>query len=274
MRKFTLIAMLLGVVMLAGCTGDDPAGPGGTLANVTNFAISDASAGTSVVLTWTAVASNGPDAIDGYKIYFNEDAATFVDGDLVGTIPDGTTTYTHAASSAGYYGIIAYEGDDTSEDYALINDLPNYCPSYTIWNNHAPEEAHSGFAFGPTVGTTGLAASGPFATQKDMYCYDGDVDEIPWLYAGDYGVWGNGHATDFYEHATGFATPTGGSWDNGAMGVGDVVFAELYDGYWVKIYVTALPHYTGGSANAYGITFAYDWQPINGLELFTTASQP
>jgi len=273
MRKITLIAMLLGVIMLAGCTGDDPSGPGGTLADVTNFAVSATSAGTSVVLTWTAVASNGTDAIDGYKIYFNEDAATFVEGDLVGTIPDGTTTYTHAASSAGYYGIIAYEGDNTSENYATTDDLPNMISSaYTIWNNHAPATSHSGFIFGMTSGTTCLASSG----NHDMYCYDGGQGNLTWLYSGDYGTFGDGNNTNFYEHASSFASPGSGPWNPpaGPMVVGDVIFAELYDGYWAKIYVIALPHYTGGTDNAYGIEFYYDIQPIQGLELFTTASQP
>jgi len=272
MRKISLVTMLLGVVLLAGCTGDDPSGPGGTLPDVTGFAINEtASGGTTVVLQWNAVTTDGTDAIDGYKIYFRADeSGTWTE---VGDVPDGTLTYSHAASSAGYYGILAYEGEDTSENYATVDDMPNLISSsYTIWNNHAPATAHSGFIFGATSGTTCLASQGG----HDMYCYDGGQGNLTWLYSGDYGTFGGGNDTNFYEHASGYATPGSGPWNPpaGPMAVGDVIFAELYDGYWVKIYVTALPHYTGGTTNAYGITFFYDFQPIEGLELFTTDSQP
>jgi hypothetical protein len=266
MRKLTLIGMLLGVVMLAGCTGDDPSGPGGTLADITGFTISDASSGTTVVLNWTASTED----IDGYQLNIREDVNTGT-WTHVATIPAGTTTYSHTATFAGEYGIIAYTSSDSSANYATDNDLPNMISSsYTIWNNHAPATAHSGFIFGLTSGTTCLASQGG----HDIYCYDGGQGNLTWLYSGNYGTFGGGNDTNFYEHASSFASPGSGPWNPpaGPMVVGDVIFAELYDGYWVKMYVTALPHYTGGTDNAYGIEFYYDIQPIQGLELFTTDS--
>ena len=273
MKKLSLIVLVVGIMLAAGCTGDDPSGPGGDLAPVTGFAIDEnASGGTSVVLVWDAV-TDGPDAIDGYKLYIRNAVGsgswTVVDE----AIPAGTTTYSHAATYAGEYGIIAYEGENTSSSTATCNDMPNFIPdSYTIWNNHAPATAHSGFIFGATSGQTVLAGQGG----HDMYCYDGGQSNYTWLYAGDYGTFGGGFDTDFYEHASSYGMPGAGPWNpaTGPMVVGDVIFAELYDGYWVKIYVTALPHYEGGTDNAYGITFYYDFQPIEGLELFSTAQTP
>ena len=245
---------------------------GGYIPDVTGFEIDDASSGTTVILVWNAVTSNSPEAIDGYRLYMREfvGSGTWYE---IALIPASATTYTHAATLAGEYGIVAIDGDDVSANVAVCNDMPNFISSsYTIWNNHAPAPEHNGFIFGATSGQTCIAGLGG----HDVYCFDGGWGSYTWLYAGDYGPFGGGYDTDFYEHASGYSMPGAGPWEPaaGPMVVGDVIFAELYDGYWVKIYVTALPHYEGGTDNAYGITFYYDWQPINGLELFTTDSQP
>ncbi len=268
MKKLTLIALMLGVILMTGCEGDDPVGPGGNLADVTGFAIDAASTGQTVVLTWNAV-TDGAAEIDGYKLWFKEDnEGNYTE---IADIAVGTTTYSHTATAAGGYAIEAYKGDDTSSNLAKVTTMPTMISStYTIWNNHAPADTHSGFIFGSSAGTTGSASSTSFA--QDVYCYDGGQGNYTWLYSGDYGTFGNGHATAMYDHSTNFATPAGSNWNHGAMVVGDVIFGELYDGYWVKVYVDALPHYEGGSTNAYGIQFYYDFQPIQGLELFTTDS--
>ena len=71
MRKITLLVLALGVVLMTGCEGDDPVGPGGTLPDVTGFAVdAAASTGQTVVLNWTVVQTKGSDAIDGYKLWF------------------------------------------------------------------------------------------------------------------------------------------------------------------------------------------------------------
>ena len=142
-----------------------------------------------MVLNWTASTED----IDGYQLNIRE-----TEGGAwthVATIPAGTTTYSHAATFAGEYGIIAYTSTDSSANYATDNDLPNLISSsYTIWNNHAPATAHSGFIFGLTSGTTCLASSG----DHDMYCYDGGQGNLTWLYSGDYGTFGGGNDTNFY----------------------------------------------------------------------------
>lgn len=241
---------------------------GGGVPDVTGFEVDDAASnGQTVVLNWIAVTTDCPADIDGYKLYFREDnEGTYFE---IADIDAGTTTYSHTASSAGGYAIEAYEGDDVSANVATANTLPILITAtYTIWNNHCPADSHGGFIFGQTSGTTGSAPSTSFA--QDIYCYDNGQGNFTWFFSGDYGTFGNGNHTDMYEHASGYSMPTGSGWTYGGMIVGDVIFGELFNGYWVKIYVDALPHYEGGTANAYGIQFYYDYQPIQGLYLFTT----
>lgn len=267
MRKFTLMVLALGVVLMAGCEGDDPVGPGGTLNDVTGLAVDAASVGQTVVLTWDAYQEKGPEAIDGYRLFFHENATgTYLE---IADIAAGTTTYSHTASAAGMYAIEAYEGENTSANVDETHTLPTLVEdTYTIWNNHAPADTHSGFMFGATSGTTGSAASAAFP--QDVYCYDGGQGNLTWLYSGDYGTFGNGHHTDMFDGTA--SMPTSNAWSHGAMVVGDVIFGELSTGYYVKVYIDALPLYVGGTSNAYGIQFYYDYQPIQGLYLFTTAT--
>ncbi len=67
------------------------------------------------------------------------------------------------------------------------------------------------------------------------------------------------------------AAPGGTWWDNGYIVDGDVIFAELWDGYFVKILVDDIPNHAQQPIS-YGITFHYEWQSIQGLSLFTTNS--
>ncbi|MCK4670907.1 MAG: Ig-like domain repeat protein [Candidatus Aegiribacteria sp.] len=265
MKKLGLLVLVAGIILMAGCAGDDPSGPTGDLPNVSNVAIGSASVGKTVVLTWDAI--TGTD-IDGYKVYFK------TDGEGTGNeIADVTTnTYTHDASSAGTYVVKAYEGDNYSAgDSNVATTMPTFIqPLYTIWNNHAPEDEHSGIQFEEDGATTGLA-SGSF--DQDLYCYDGGSNCYTWLYSGDYGTFGNGSPTDMWDHSSNYAYPGEGPWVYGAIeDVGDVIFAELSDGHYIKIYIEALPHFTGGTDNAWGIELYYDYQPIEGLYLFTTDS--
>jgi hypothetical protein len=241
MKKLGLLVLVAGIILMAGCAGDDPSGPTGDLPNVSNVAIGSASAGKTVVLTWDAI--TGTD-IDGYKVYFK------TDGEGTGNeIADVTTnTYTHDASSAGTYVVKAYKGDNYSAgDSNVATTMPYFINAdYTIWNNHAPDTTHSGIQFGSTAATTGSD-----------------------------GTFGNGSHTDMYNRANAsYAYPDDSyAWNNGKIEVvGDVFFAKLSNGYYIKIYIKALPHFPGGSDNAWGITLYYDYQPIQGLYLFSTDS--
>ena len=65
MKKLGLMMLVAGIILMAGCAGDDPAGPGGTLADVAGVAIGTASTGQSIAITWTALTD-----VDGYKVWF------------------------------------------------------------------------------------------------------------------------------------------------------------------------------------------------------------
>ena len=264
MKKLGLIVLVAGIILMAGCAGDDPSGPGGTLPTVTGLEVLTTSSGVTVNLSWTAVSGT---TIDGYEVYFKSDGEGEW-GTAITTVTE--TTYSHTADNAGTYSVRAYDGDNYSENYAIdVTTMPTFIsPLYTIWNNHAPADEHSGIIFGATAATTGLAGSTSF--DQDIYCYDGEQGSYTWFYSGDHAPFGNGSHTDMYEHASNFAYPTGSAWEAGAMVVGDVIFAELSNGHYIKIYVDALPHYEGGTSNAYGITLYYDYQPIQGLYLFST----
>ncbi|MCD4701679.1 MAG: fibronectin type III domain-containing protein, partial [Candidatus Aegiribacteria sp.] len=127
MKKLGLMILVAGIILMAGCAGDDPAGPSGTLADVTGLAIGSSSAGRDVVLSWTAVSD-----VDGYYVYFR--ATTTADWTQVGDVTG--TTYTHTASSAGYYTAKAYKGSDTSTNNSNVEDtMPFESSTYTIYDN-------------------------------------------------------------------------------------------------------------------------------------------
>jgi len=131
-KKLLVSALVLGMIVMSGCAGDDPEGPEGDLPIVQDLAIGAASAGNSIVLTWSAV-----EGVDGYRVYFRE--TTGGSWAEVGDV--ATTTYTHTAMAAGYYTVMAYEGENTSEGYATeVNTLPNIITTvYTIYDNYALE---------------------------------------------------------------------------------------------------------------------------------------
>lgn len=264
MKKLGLLVLVAGIILMAGCAGDDPSDPGGTLSTVTGLEILATSSGRTVNLSWTAVT----DDIDGYEVYFKSNGTG--EWDDITTVTG--TTYSHTADNAGDYSVRAYKDENFSENYATEKTtMPIFIsPLYKIWNNHAPDWEHSGILFEDDGATTGLA-SGTF--DQDLYCYDGGGSCYTWLYSGDYGTFGNGSPTDMWDHSSNYAYPGDGPWVYGAIeNVGDVIFAELSDGHYIKIYINALPHYEGGSDNAWGIELYYDYQPIEGLYLFTTDS--
>jgi hypothetical protein len=236
---------------------------GGTLPDVTGLQIDQASIGRDVVLTWIAVSD-----VDGYYVYFRETAST--NWTQVGDVME--TTFTHTATSSGYYSVKAYKGTSTSTNYSnIVDTMPNQIQAtYTIWDNHAPADEHSGVIFGATVGQTGLAPSISFI--QDIYCYDGGWTQSPCgFYSGDVAPFGNGNHTDMSAASSVFGYPTEFWWVTGYIVPGDVIFCELSEGHYVKVYINSVPQYPTQPA-AYGIVFHYDYQPIEGLYLFTTES--
>ncbi len=265
MKKLGLLVLVAGIVLMAGCAGDDPAGGGGgNLDNVAGVAISANSAGRNVVITWTALTD-----VDGYKVWFKSTASA--DWAEVGDVT--SNTYTHVAGNSGYYVVTAYKGSDTSAGNSnQVDTMPNQISAtYTIWDNHAPVDEHSAFIFGATAGTTGSAIATSFV--QDIYCYDGSWSQSPCgFYSGNAAPFGTGVLTNMISAGTTFGYPSGSSWwTDGYINAGDVIFAELDNGCFVKVYVHSVPQHTVQPLS-YGIVFYYDYQPIEGLYLFTTES--
>lgn len=240
------------------------------LPTVTGLTIDEAlSEGVSVVLYWDPV----PGEVDGYMIYFKANADE--KWAYVGDVAD--TTFTHEASCAGYYSVKAYLGSEFSEDYSNIAiTIPNVVSTlYTIWNNLAPANEHSGFIFGEMSGMTGYASSTSFI--QDMYCFDGNWPMSPvGFFSGASPPFGNGNETMMFacgdQGWTNLGAAPGGTytwWVTGYIIWDDVIFAQLDDGYYVKIYVVDIPQHPDQSLS-YGITFHYEYQCINGLALFKT----
>jgi len=268
MKKLGLLVLVAGIVLMAGCAGDDPAGPSGTLADVTGLTIGTTSAGRDVVLTWTAVAD-----VDGYYVYFR--ATTSTDWTQVGDVT--ATTYTHTASSAGYYTVKAYEGANTSANNSnVVDTMPiDDTTTYTIYDNYSPATSHSAFIFGNSVGggQTGLASNTSFV--QDIYAWDlnkGNTDV--WLLSGNYGTYGNGHQSYMLESSqAGYCTAyPSGQWYGESFRLytsDDRVFVYLYDGLYAKIYNLSI---TADPASAHGtiVSFSYEIQLIAGLTLFTS----
>ncbi len=183
--------MAVMVAAIAGCAGDDDPSGAGSLAVVTDLQLDASSAGTSIVLVWSEV-----DGVDGYKVYFQEDATG--NWEEVGT--SSTTGFTHDATSAGHYSVKAYKGDDMSSDFATpVSTMPNIITqTFTIYDNNSALD--SGFFFGKSAAqsSTGQAQSTDF--KQDIYAYDdtkGDMQVS--LYSGAFGEFGNGYVSYFQE---------------------------------------------------------------------------
>ncbi len=275
MKKLLVSALVLGMIVMSGCAGDDPEGPEGTLPIVQDLAIGAASAGNSIVLTWSAV-----EDVDGYTVYFRETAS----GSWTEVGDVATTTFTHVASAAGYYTVMAYEGEDTSEGYATeVNTLPNVITTvYTIYDRWSPADKPSAFQFGANGGQTGMAGS---SFEKDIYAWDEqtDGDTIVRLYSGTYGPYAGG--SSYGGNPTYMADPDGtygycseygtGSWyenyplyesDSAVFCAlpfsgGDVIYVKMFD-----LNIAPDPDSNRGTM----VSFQYEYQPLANITVFTS----
>jgi hypothetical protein len=271
MKKISLLFMAVMIAVLAGCAGDTT-DPTGDLPTVQQLVLDATSTGRTIVLTWSAVT----ESIDGYKIYFKADAA----GSFVEVGESTTTTYTHTATVAGTYAVMAYQGTNYSAAYSNeVSTMPNIiATTYTIYDNYSPADKPSGFIFGPSSGQTGSAASPSFV--QDIYAYDeskGDADV--WLYSGNFGTFGNGNQSYFQEPlANGYCDPSGVWYSTSyRLLTGDsVVFVELPwnsgQSAYVKMYdITVAPD--PDSNNGTMVSFKYEYQSeILGLTVFTSSN--
>ena len=266
MKKLGLMVLVAGIVLMAGCAGDDPAGPSGTFGDVSNLQISAASAGRDIVLTWDAV-----DDADGYVVYYSTDQSNWTEGADV-----TTTTATHTADRAYYYTVKAYQGSNFSENNSnIVNTLPvDDTATYTIYDNYSPADKHSGFIFGTSQGggQTGLASSTSFA--QDIYAWDlSKGDDDVWFLSGNYGTYGNGNQTyiQIPDQAGYCNVYPNGTWygqDFEIYTSDERLFCYLYDGLYAKIYnLEVAPD--PDSPNGTMVSFSYEIQLLDGVTVFT-----
>ena len=273
MKKLGILFMAVMIAAIAGCAGDDSTGEGGTLTTVQGLEIDDTSTGRTVVLVWNGIS----DDIDGYEIYFKADGT----GSWVVGGTSTTTTFTHNATVAGTYAVRAYKGDNYSENYSNeVSTMPSIVNvTYSIYDQYAPADYHSGFIFGENAGQTGLAGSTSFA--QDIYAYDdvskGDNDVS--LYSGNQGTYGNGNASYFQLPQSGVYgnCDPNGTWYNVSLDLltsDSVIFVELPyqsgNSAYVKMYgLQITPEPT--SNNGTEVSFMYEYQSNDlGLTLFTS----
>ena len=256
--KKTLFAIAATAIVIVGC-GSDPSTPTGTLPQVTGLTVVDSlCGGTTVFLSWNSV-----DSVTGYRVYYDESGIGF--WDELEAVEDTFTT--HDADRSYFYTILAFEGTDTSEDYAdPCNTRPNDCGYYILWDNYASTDSVNAIIFGETTGVTGRAEDTTFV--QNAYVYDGGWAQSPvGLYSGDAGVWGNGNSTPFVKSNSGLLAPEVGYEDSLFLIDNDIVYGITPDSHYVKLFIDEIEEdlLVPGS---YCIKFWYQYQPIPNLRLF------
>lgn len=275
MRKLSIVFMAVLIAAIAGCAGDDSSGDTGTLTTVQDLQLDDTSTGRTVVLTWSEIA----DDIDGYKIYFKADGT----GTWADAGESNTTSYTHNAVVAGHYAVKAYKGDNYSENFSNeVSTMPMvFSGTYTIYDQFAAADKHSGFIFKTNsgdYGVTGLAGQENFS--QDMSAYDdsnkGDFNVS--LYSGSE-QYTNGNPSFFQVPASGVygnCDPSGNWYISKEIYTGDsVLFVKLpYDvgpAAYAKIYNLTIGEEP--TANGTSVSFSFEYQPNTlGLTLFTSTA--
>ena len=259
MKPLFVSSMLAAALLIAGC-GSDPSTPTGTLPQVTGLTVVDSlCGGTTVFLSWSPV-----DSVTGYRVYYDESGAGF--WDELEAVEDTFTT--HDADRAYYYTVLAFEGVDTSEDYAdPVHTRPNDCGYYILWDNYASTDSVNAIIFGETSGVTGRAEDENFV--QSAYIYDGGWAQSPvGIYSGAAGVWGNGMATPFVKSNSALVAPEVGYEDSLFLIDDDIVYGMTPDSHYVKIFVDAIEVDTLAPETSYCVKFWYQYQPVPSLRLF------
>jgi hypothetical protein len=256
--KWILSGSLL--LLLVAC-GSNPSTPEGTLPKVEGLTVVDSlCGGTTVFLSWNSV-----DSVVGYRIYYDESGLGW--WDELKSVTDTFTT--HDADRAYYYTVLAFTGDDTSEEYAdRVHTRPNDCGMYILWDNHADPDSDNAIIFGETSGLMGRADDTSFV--QNVYAYDAGWAASPiGLFSGDAGVWGNGVATPLVKSNDALLAPEAGYEDSLHIIEDDFVYCLMPDSHYVKVWVEEIAEDTTTTDTTYYAKMWYQYQPIEGLRLFT-----
>ncbi|MBD3370425.1 hypothetical protein GF402_08710 [Candidatus Fermentibacteria bacterium] len=248
------------LLLLVAC-GTNPSTPEGTLPKVEGLTVVDSlCGGNTVFLSWNSV-----DSVVGYRIYYDETGGGIVWNEIE-SVTDTFTT--HEAERSYYYTVLAFTGDDTSEDYAdRVHTRPNGCGTYTLWDNHAGPDSVNALILGEESGITGRADDSTF--MQNVYLYDADWTGSPvGLFSGDAGVWGNGVATPLVRSSSAYLAPETGYDDSLYVIQGDYVYGMTPDSHYVKMWISEVEADTTISDSTYYAKIYYQYQPIEGLRLF------
>lgn len=254
--KIYLITAVAVAVAIVGCS-NDPSAPSGSLPTVQNLDINEpASKGDTVVLVWDALDVD----IDGYHIYF----ATTHPGNWGEPGVTADTTWSHIATSTGYYEIKASKGLDYSTNFSnRVNSRAeaNYSQEQELRANTASNGLifdDDGLGWG-----TGIADSSEF--HQDIYV--GLSSSKVYLYSGNHdpNQYPGGHNTKLCPVGThGNVAPAAGSsdWVDSIQVTGtDWIFVQLENNHYVEFYVDSV--YTDGAD-----LVSFQYQLIDYLRLF------
>ncbi len=254
MRKYLAAALILALAIV-GCT-NDPSSPSGSLPNVSNVRIDEtASKGDSVVLIWDALDVE----VDGYHIYF----ATTVPGDWTERGSTSDTTWTHIASSTGYYELTASQGLNTSSGYS--NRVDSRAEETILERELRTDSTTNGLMFysDGTGWDIGCADSADFA--QDIYI--GIAASKVYIYSGNHNPaqYPGGNDTKLCPHGChGNVAPEHNSleWvDSVQVTDFNWIFVQLDNNHYAEFYVDSV--FTNGAD-----LFSFEYQLIDYLRLF------
>ncbi len=254
MRKYLAAAVVLAVA-LGGCS-NDPSAPSGTLPNVQNLMIDEtASKGDSVVLIWDALDVE----VDGYHIYY----ATTVPGDWVEEGSTADTTWTHVASSTGYYELTASQGLNTSSGFS--NRVDTRAEASILERELRADSTTNGLIFYDEGAGWGLGCADSAGFTQDIYI--GIANSKVYIYSGNHNPsqYPGGHDTKLCMRGThGYVAPGHGSseWvDSVQVTDFNWIFVQLDNDHYVEFYVDSV--FTNGAD-----LLSFEYQLINNLRLF------
>ena len=254
MGKYHAAAAILALAIV-GCS-NDPSAPSGTLPNVQNLRIDEtASKGDSVVLIWDALDVD----VDGYHIYF----ATTVPGDWGEPGSTADTTWTHIATSTGYYELTASQGLNTSSGFS--NRVDSRAEETILERELRTDSTTNGLMFysDGTGWDIGCADSADFA--QDIYI--GIDNSMIYIYSGNHNPaqYPGGHDTKLCLRGThGYLAPGHGSsnWvDSVQVTDFNWGFVQLDNNHYVEFYVDSV--FTNGAD-----LLSFEYQLIDYLRLF------
>ena len=255
MKKY-MIAAVIAAISIVGCSSD-PSAPSGSLPNVQNLTINEtASKEDSVVLEWDALDVE----VDGYHIYY----ATTHPGGWGEPGLTADTTWTHVATSTGYYEIKASKGLDYSTGFSnRVNSRAqaNYSQEQELRANTTSNGLifyNDGLGWG-----TGVADSSEF--HQDIYV--GIANSKVYLYSGNHNpaLYPGGNDTKLCLRGTlGNVAPAPGSseWVDSVQ-VTDInwVYVQLTNNHYAEFYIDSV--FTDGAD-----LLSFEYQLIDYLRLF------